>query len=440
MTFNFLKRLFSLSTTRALQYYQLMRQGSVILVSVILAKSQLTTEEIGLYEMLFYIGTVLSFFWVNGLLQGMTPVYSNLKAEERTDFFFNNFLVFGALGALLCGVLYVGAPWIVPTLTGQESLPFFGLYCLYLLFHLPAFPVEYIYLLRKKPRAIVLWGMASFGLYLLAIGLPLLLGYGLEWSFKALIVLATGRFLWAVVLVLRSGRVQWNPGLVVRYLSFSGPLMANILVGNLILLFDAWLVGWWYRDEAVFAIFRYGARELPLAQALAGGLGVAIIPRLTEDWEAGLAELKAMTRRLFHLLFPLTAVLILLSPWFFPWVFNPDFADSAIIFQIYLMLTFSRLLFPNSLLLAKGEPKVIFRVGLLELAVKVVFGFICIYYGGLVGLAWSAVIAFMTEKAGLIIYLRYRHQVRLSQWIPWQLYSFYLFAVLGVYFLSQLVF
>ncbi|MBP6826421.1 MAG: hypothetical protein KA165_07670, partial [Saprospiraceae bacterium] len=72
-----------LSTSRALQIFQVMRMGAVILTSILLAKSGLDTAGIGNYEMLLYIGTTLTFFWVNGLLQGMPPVYVRLKEDDR---------------------------------------------------------------------------------------------------------------------------------------------------------------------------------------------------------------------------------------------------------------------------------------------------------------------------------------------------------------------
>lgn len=427
------QRLFSLSTTRALQWFQLLRQGAVLLTSILLAKSALSTEEIGAFEMLLYIGTVSSFFWVNGLLQAMAPVYGQMEEKDRRDFFYNNFLVFSALAVLAFLLLYGGRIWVVPALTGLPELPYFGLYCFYLLLHLPSFPVEYYYLLQRRARAIVWWGLASFGLQVLAIALPLWSGYGLEGSITALVGLGLLRWLWTVGVVLHGYRPAWRPDLIRRYLLFASPLIVNVLIGNFILLFDNWLVGWWYRDEAVFAVFRYGAREFPLAQALASALGVALIPRLTEQFQTGLQEMRDMSRRLFHLLFPLAILLVLVSGTLFPIVFNPDFAGSAPIFNIYLLMTASRVLLPNSIVLAKGEPRIILMVGLLELLVKIVAGFIFIHYWGLAGVAWSAVLAFWVEKAGLIWYLRRQHGLRVSDWLDLRWYLAYCGLLLAAY-------
>lgn len=430
----------TITTTRALQFFQVMRQGAVILTSILLAKSGLSTADIGAYEVLLYIGTVLTFFWINGLLQAMPPIYTKLDTEDRKAFVFNVFLIFCAFSVLLSAMLLVGQAGVVPLLTGLHAVPFFDIFCLFLLFNLPSYPVEYIYLLEKKPYHIVGWGMATFGLQVLAVAAPLALGLGLKGGISALLVLGILKWLWTFLLVLRAGSLKVRPDLLNGYLHFAWPLVLNILIGNFVLMFDNWLVGWWYRDEAVFAVYRYGARELPLAQALATALGVALIPRLSEHFIGGLADMRAMTRKLFHLLFPITIVLLFVSKPLFPLVFNPDFARSADLFNVYLLMTASRVLLPNSILLSKGETRIILAVGLLELLVKVLLGFLMIQYFGLPGVAWSAVAAFWVEKAGLIWYLQHRYQIKPAQYIDLKWYTAYVLALSIAFVLSIVVF
>jgi O-antigen/teichoic acid export membrane protein len=424
------------SAARALQLFQVMRLGAVVLTSILLAKSGLGTAEIGTYEMLLYIGTTLSFFWVNGLLMAMPPVYSSLAAEDRKAFFFNVFLVFSGISAGLFLLLLAGENVLTPLLTGKETVPHFALFCVYLLFNLPAFPVEYFYLLREKPANIVIWGAVTFSLHIAALYVPVRAGYGLQGGLEALIALSIGKFAWTALIVARSGVLKWRPDLIRAYLRFSAPLTLNVLLGNFILMFDAWLVGWHYGDEATFAIFRYGSREFPLATALATALGTALVPILTEKPAGGLLALKEKSLRLMHLLFPLTIVLLFLTGPLFPLVFNPDFAASAPLFNIYLLMTASRVLLPNAILLARGVPEVIFRVGLAELAVKIALGFLFIRYWGLAGVAWSAILAFWVEKAGLIWHLESRCGVRTGDWLSLRWYFFYTAALLAAFIIA----
>ena len=47
-----------------------------------------------------------------------------------------------------------------------------------------------------------------------------------------------------------------------------------------------------FTDENAFAIFRYGARELPLATALVGGLYTAMVPEVAKNLSQALPLLK----------------------------------------------------------------------------------------------------------------------------------------------------
>jgi O-antigen/teichoic acid export membrane protein len=81
-------------------------------------------------------------------------------------------------------------------------------------------------------------------------------------------------------------------------------------------------------------------------------------------------------------------VLLFLSKPLFPVVFNPDFEAAAPLFNIYLLLTASRVLLPNALVLAGGRPGIILQVGMVEVCVKVALGWLFIHLWGLPGLAW----------------------------------------------------
>ena len=425
-----------LTLTLALQIFQVMRLGTAVLTGILLAKSGLSTAEIGAWEMLLYLGATFSFFWVNGLLQGIAPVYSKLDEAQRKSFIFNHFLLFCAIAAALFILLFLGEKWIAPALTGLAEVPHFKWFAFYLLLNLPTFPVEYFYLLQERPRSIVVWGMVSFGLQVIVLFIPIKMGYGLEGGIMGLVILSGLKFLWTAGLAMRFGRFNFDLKIILSYLVFCAPLMLSNVVSNLMLLFDNWLVGWHFSDPAIFAVYRYGAREFPLATALVSALGIAIIPRLTNSPTLGLSELKAKSRRLMHWLFPLTIVLLWVSKPLFPIIFNPDFAASADLFNIYLLTLASRVLLPASIMLAKGDSKSIFWISVAELCVKFVLGFVFITYWGLPGLAFSVVLSFWVEKIGLIWILEKKHGVRTADWLDLKWYIFYGIALVGAYWLS----
>jgi O-antigen/teichoic acid export membrane protein len=451
-----------LTPARALQIFQIIRLGVLILSSVVLAKSHLSTASIGVYETLTWLGTTLTLFWTIGLLQGFVALYGRYQAAALAGEFaenfpetapliqkkgieyvqkslvFNTFFVFCLLSFLLFLFLIFGQKIVFPWLAGLEAPPdCYGWFCTGLLFSIPAFVTEYIYLVREKTRAIVWWGVLSFGGQLVTLALAVNSGLGIDGAFMAWALWSLLRFFWAFWVVWRYSVFALEPALIRAQWHFSRPLVWSIATGNLILFFDNWLVGWYYRDEAIFAVFRYGAREFPLATALTSALSSGIIPALSANFPVGLDYLKKEGRRLMHLLFPLAICLMFVAGALFPVVFNPEFTDSAPLFNIYLLITASRLLIPAPILLVLGQPRIIFYTGIAELVVKVITGFVFIHLWGLSGLAFSVVLSYWVEKIGLIWYLEKRCHIPTRQWLDVRVFLLYCLLLAGIWVLQH---
>ena len=403
--------------TGALQWFYLMRQGSAILTGILLAQLGLPADQIGVYEILQYMGVLVSAFWVTGLSQALLAYFPTLPEPEQRRFTGSAFLLFTGLSAVLLTALWFGKNTAIPALASRPTLPWYELFLVWQFFNLPAFLIENLYLLHKKAKAIFWFGVLSFGLQLIAVLTPVALGADFIWSFYGLIALGILKFIWTCVLVLQTGQLHWDAALLRKWIRLAWPLALYALLGGLIASFSFWLVGYLYRDdEATFAVFRYGAREFPLALALTGALSAAIIPTLATNLEAGLSQLKARSLRLFHLLFPLSILLMLTSKYFFPIVFTEAFAESALVFNAFLLITVSRVLFPRSVLMALQSNKIALLSSVVELIFIVVISLVLAQYFGLVGIALGATLGASLEKVILCIYLRRRFGIAVSQY------------------------
>ncbi len=393
----------------------------------------LSQVDIGIYEYLIYIGSALSFFWLNGLLHGMLPVFPAYDPAAKRRFLFNSYLLFLGLTVLLCSLLLFGKDFIVPFFTGKSTLPFYYPFLLYLLLNLPTYVVEYFYLLNDRSRALVGWGATAFGAQLLAVLLPAFLGAGLEGSFYALIFVALLKHLWTWYLLSQMATFKLDWPQLNAYLRIALPLVLYALVSGFAQVFDNWLVGWYYQSEASFAIFRYGARELPLTTALTSGLGAAMIPILAKDFSAGLPALRQKALRLYHLLFPISIVLILWSEKLFPLVFNEDFTASAAVFNVYVLIMSSRLLFPQTVLVALKETKAILVISILEILLNILLSIYLVQSFGMVGIAIATVFAFLFEKIAIAIYLWQKFNIAIQRYTPLGWFSFYCAGLFAAY-------
>ncbi len=413
-----------LTTTAALQINQILRQGSLVLVSILLAKSGLSIGEIGLFESLLYIGTTVSFFWMNALLQSTLAEYASAEKPQKAQVKFNIFLTFNILSLIVFCLLFFLKNQL-PFFIGQNTLPYFELYSVYLLLNLPPILLESLWAVEDTPLSILAYSVVSHLFLPLAIILPVWWGFDLGYSISAMVVMAAIRYIWLIINILQNKNFTIDIKIIQSFLGLSLPLMGYSFLGGFTGAFSSWIVNWFYEgDLQQFALFRYGAREFPLTLALVTGLSSAIVPVLaknsTNDTPVmdnkvlnteGVKMLKIKSLHLWHWLFPISIVLMLTSKWLFPLVFNPIFKNSAAIFNIYLLLLISRALFPQSILLALKETKTLLWISIIETFLIVGLSFILIFPFGTEGVVWATVVGFTFEKVALIIFLKRKYDL-----------------------------
>jgi O-antigen/teichoic acid export membrane protein len=409
---------FLLTNTRALQLFQLMRQGSLILIAIALAKSYLPKAEVGEYEMLTYVAYLLTFFWVAGAIQALLSYYPNCNEREQGQLIshsFGLFTIFSLIVGLLLGLFPVP---LLNLLVQQDSLSYLPLFLVFLVTNIPASLQEHFYLLRGQATAIVVYGMLSAGAQLLALALPPLLGLDFVVSFQCLAVVGIIKWLWLSGYVLRHGAAGWAPHLLRGWWLLAWPLALYALLGAINLSVGPWMVGYFFAgDKAQFAIYRYGARELPLLSALTGAVSSALIPAIAASTTSGIEQLRKESGLLFHALFPVSILLLLTAPWWFVWVFDEAYAAAIPLFQTFLLLTPAHLIFARTVLVAKQDTKLIPILSLVGIGLHIIACFSLAPYLGMLGIAMGSVIAFSTEKLLLVFYLKLRHQ------ISWQAYT-----------------
>ena len=415
-----------LSNARAFQLFQLFRQGGLIVIAIALGHSGLAVAEIGHYEMLTYLGYLLTFFWVTGFMQGLLSQFNRLRPPEQGQLIFQAFAVFTAVGLGLALLVYGFELQLLVALVRQSSIPYLWLFLGFLLTNLVASLQEHFYLLKQQKLALIIYGAISTAAQILVVALPPWLSYDFRWSFVGLAVLGLLKWLWLLRFVAQNGRWEWSNQIFQEWWRISWPLGVYALVAGLNQAVGPWLVGQFFSgDSAAFAIYRYGARELPLLSALAGALGSALIPAIAAQRSTGLAELRLESLRLYHLIFPLSIVLLLTAQYWFPLVFDAKFADSVPLFNTFLLLTLAHLLFARTILVALDDTRWVPLFALAGLMLQLLLGFWLTPLLGLIGIAVAAVIAFSMEKVGMVIYVQWRHRISLPEYTPWRWWLLY---------------
>ncbi len=423
-----------------MQAFQLLRFGTLLLVSIVFTKSKLTTESIGSYEVFLFISALLCSFWVNGLIQAFLPLYKNnntfgVDKKGRSPEIFNAFVLISILSLIAVLTLAIFKDSISAIFTKSGEIPFFNLLLLYILFSCPAYLVEYIYLLKNKPGWILRYGSITFFIQFILIAAPAVLGYGMEICVSGLVSISVVRYIWLIIMLRKYSLPVFSFAFIREHISYGYPLIISALLGSSAQYVDSFLVLNKF-DAATFAIFRYGAKEFPLVLLIANAFSTAMIPEFSskEKLYNSLQLLRKRSARLMHLLFPISMAFLLFSNWLYPVVFNDNFTESARIFNIYLLIIISRLVFPHTIIIGLKKTKIVMYASFAELVVNIILSVIFIHLWGIEGVAFATLIAFAIQKIIWLVYNKIVLKIPPKEYVPVTFWAIYSLIILIIYY------
>lgn len=418
-----------------MQAVQLLRFVTFLIISIVFTKSHLSRAQIGNWELFLFISSLLSFFWVTGIIQSLLTLYSRNRtfredgeAEGRkSPEIFNAFLLISFFSVL---VFAMGIPVkvILSSSATEPEIPYANLLLLYILVSNPVTLIEYIYLLNKRPHRILQYGIYTYGAQMLLVMAPVLAGFDEKSAIWGLFVITGVRWVWLIILLRRYTLLKVSYDFIREHLKVGLPLIITFLISGSAQYIDGIIVSARYADPGVFAMYRYGAKEFPLVLLLANGLSNALLPRFStrEGMREALVTLRQRSDRLIKYLFPISIATMLVARWVYPRLFTPEFTRSADVFLIYLLLIIPRLVFPQTIVIGRRKTNVILIAAAIEIGVNVPLSLMLIRPYGVVGVALATFAVYFLEKLFLIYYVWKKMKIRPAEYIPvarWLIWS-----------------
>lgn len=426
---------FSIDNVRALQLFQVIRFGSLMVINIAIVKLGLSATHVGFYESTLFLANLLTFFWLNGSIQAFLPIYPKTSASERHSALFNVALTLTMLSLASGGVGFLLEGLLRKTETIGE-FPYFGLAMAYTILSSMGQLNEYIYLLRDKPIQMLAYGAISHSVQIACVVIPLLYKPSIELALFGLLIVSLVRIAWLAALIYRFSEIRFQPGFIKQWFRQSFPLSVKFLLGNSANFADTIIITTFF-STSVFALYRYGAKDFPLTLLLANGLSAALLPLMGENLEQGLAQLRNRSRNLIVWLFPISAVLMFAARPLYALIFSAEFETSGYVFMVYLLLISSRLVFPQTVAIGLGKTKPLLVIACIELAVNISLSLLWMKTWGIEGIAMATVVAFAIEKALIALYLLSKHRIKPSQYIPLKEYTIWLIVLAGSYLAAR---
>ena len=403
----------NISSTSAIQIFNIARYATLLLCSILLTKSAIGAEVIGHYETFILISGTLSFFWVNGLTHTFLSTYHNYPDKKKV-IGQTAILVIGLSICIALLILLLRAP-IVQLFSFDDSGNVFYLLLAYFIFNNSSFLLDYILLAKGNTKGLLWLGVYHVIFQTTLVVLPAFYYGNFDAIINGLLIFIGIKFLITIFILFRNSAFRPDFAFIGMYLKKASPLIISFFLGGMSIYVDGIIVNNYY-DKATFALYQYGAREFPISLLLANALSAAMILQIGKNINA-VAVVKSESLKLMHRLFPLCIVLIMLSQWLYPLVFNPAFSESYLFFNIYMLLLVPRLIFPNAILLGLGENKSIMSASAIEFVLNIVGSLIFLQFFGIQGIAYGTVLAFVSNKLILLYQLK-RRGISPQSYIP----------------------
>jgi O-antigen/teichoic acid export membrane protein len=308
------------------------------------------------------------------------------------------------------------------------DVPYINLLLLYMLLSNPVCLIEYIYLLNNRSYRIFQYSLYTFLLQLILIILPVIAGKGIIWSIYGLLAVTAIRCVWLIILLRRYTEMKISLKFMKEHLYLGLPLVLTSLISGSAQYTDGVIVSAVYRDPGMFAWFRYGAKEFPLVLMLANGLSNAMLPEFStrNRMKESLAKIKAKSKKLMHLCFPATMVIMLFARWIYPRIFTPEFQKSADVFLIYTLLVIPRLVFPQTIIVGRKKTHITLIAAVIELGLNIPLSLLMIKLGyNIVGVALATCIVYSISKVYLTGYLWFKMKIKPIEYIPVRVFAIY---------------
>ena len=414
-----------------------------LIISIVFTKSHLTRSEIGAWEMFLFISGLISFFWVTGIIQSLLPLYHRNRTYRKTGDngsgkspeIFNAFLLLSFFSLMVFAIGHaLKSNFSVFHMSG--NVPYLNLLLLYVLLSSPVCLIEYIYLLNNRSYRIFQYGLYTFGLQLIFVLAPILMGKDIIWGVYGLLAVTGVRWIWLIVLLRRYAEIKISAEFMREHFYLGLPLIITTLISGSAQYIDGIIVSAVYRDPGWFAWFRYGAKEFPLAVMLANGLNNAMLPEFSTrtQMKESLAKIKEKSRGLMHICFTSTMLIMLLARWIYPRMFTPEFQKSADIFLLYSLLVIPRMVFPHTIIVGRKKTHITMIAAILEIGLNIPFSLLMIKWGyNIVGVALATFVVYLISRLYLIIYVWVKMKIRPSEYIPIKIFMLYSF-LLGLLF------
>ena len=372
---------------------------SSIIAGAILSR-YLTKETYGTYRQLWLVYNTLCPLITLGIPTSVNYFVPQLKKSEQSTFNLQTFVILTAGGAILSTLFFLGAPIIANFFHNPALMPVAQLFALIPVFVLPTLYYKNIFICLNRPFLVASLSAGLAVGRLFAVGVPAIMGYGLNGVLIGLLVFSSLQLAIVASLIFKTLGIRfsgWSFNLLQRQLRYALPLGLASIVGTLTLQLDKIVISSFF-SASQYAVYVNGAIEIPLIGIVTSSVMAVLMPefvRLNADGRLKhlLVLWHSAIRKVALIILPTMVFLLIYAPEFLTLLFSAKYTDSATIFRVYLLALPNRITTFGTILLSLGFSGLVMRYSVFALLLNLGLNYLFVNTVGFIGPAIGTVIA-----------------------------------------------
>jgi len=405
-----------------LVYGQFAARLAEVLVPIVVARLVSKTDFGLLGEVLLIYSTAAVVLTVN--LPAVLSFYLPKRPDEERYAITRRALNVMLGIAVVCSVALI-ATGLFAGAEGDGVLGHLWAVALYPLGDIPSRLLPNLLILEKRAKAAAVAGAVRAITLLVAVLVPLALGYSIQTAFFSLsivgLLLGAGTW-WVVHHVYRGIAATTSPISTRKMISFALPLGAQEIVANLNNHVDKYLILFFF-SEAVYAEYQAGSWQVPLIPSLAYAIGVAYAPLFAVLYKEGkkVAAIETWRRQALGsmlIVVPLAAIFVVSAEEIIALLFPAGYAPAANVLRIYSILSMGRITAFGTIIVAAGRPNLVLRASVVSFLANVVISTPLVMTVGFLGPALGTLIAFIPQVAIYMYFMSVCSDVSMRRTFP----------------------
>ena len=403
-------------------------QHVIMLILAMILSRYLPVADYGSYQQLFMIYTILVTVVSLGLPASIHYFIAKAdsKEEEKACITQTYIILLGM--SLITSVLFFFLSGLVSK--GFHNPELNGLIKIYIWFFFFLTPIQFInqlLVVLDKTKQLAIYRNVFAVLRLVSVAVPVLLKTNLTTIIISLVFFSFIQFVYTTVIIFKpytDVKLCWSKSLLKTQTTYSIYIGLASILDIITKQLDQLIISFFFLS-GTFAIYANGARELPFIALITSPVMAVLTPTFVRLYKEKknkeiLQIWHESARKIALILFPITAFLILFAKECMIILFSSKYAQSALIFQIYLLTTPLRIVTYGSIMMAMNKTKLIFRASIFALILDTILNLLFIQRFGIIGPAISTVLVLYFLAGYYLINIKNGLKIKYAQVMPWK--------------------